>query len=63
MYIILDTNKIKKLSPAEIQEMIFKSDYDTFKALSEVVENAKITNELSSKKKRHIRKSRECKGI
>lgn len=59
MYIILDTDKIKKLSPADMQEMILKSDQDTFKALSEVIENAKITNELSSKKERHFRKGGE----
>ena len=63
MYIILDTNKLKKLSPAEMQEMILKSDQDTFKALSEVIENVKIQNELSSKKKRYIGKGRECKGL
>ena len=63
MYIILDTNKLKKLSPAEMQEMIHKSDPDTFNALSEVIENAKIQNELCSKKERNTRKSRECKGL
>ena len=63
MYIILDRNKLKKLSPAEMQEMILSSDQDTFKALSEVIENAKIQNELCSKKERNTRKGRECKGL
>lgn len=63
MYIILNNADLKQLSPAEMQEMILKSDCDTFKALSEVIENAKITNELSSKKKRYFGKSGECKGL
>lgn len=57
MYIILDTNKIKKLSPEEIQRMILTSDKDTFKAISEVIENAKIANELNTKKERYTRKN------
>lgn len=53
MYIILDTNKIKKLTANEIMQLVFSSDRDTFNAISEVIENEKIQNELSSKKERH----------
>lgn len=53
MYIILNNADLKKLSPEEIQRMILTSDQDTFKAISEVIENAKISNELSSKKERY----------
>ena len=56
MYIILNNADLKKLSAEEMQRMILTSDQDTFKAISEVVENAKITNELSSKKERYFRK-------
>lgn len=63
MYIILDTNKIKKLTANEIMQLVFNSDKDTFNAISEVIENEKIQNELSSKKKRHFRKGREYKGL
>ena len=44
MYIILDNNELKKLSPEEMQKMILSSDQDTFKALCEVVENEKRKN-------------------
>lgn len=63
MYIILDTNQIKKLTANEIMQLVFNSDRDTFNAISEVIENAKIQNELSSKKKRYTRKSGEYKGL
>lgn len=59
MYIILDTNQIKKLTANEIMQLVFNSDRDTFNAISEVIENAKIQNELSSKKKRYTRKGGE----
>lgn len=58
MYIILNNADLKKFSPEEMQRMILTSDKDTFKAISEVIENAKISNELSSKKERYTRKSR-----
>ena len=44
MYIILDNNELKKLSPEEMQRMILSSDQDTYKALSEVIENEKRKN-------------------
>ena len=52
MYIILDTNNIQKLSPEEIQRMILTSDSDTFKAISEVIENEKRKNQYISRTKR-----------
>lgn len=59
MHIILDNSELKKLSPEEMQRMILNSDQDTFNAISEVIENAKIQNELSSKKERYTRKGGE----
>lgn len=63
MYIILDPNKIKKLTANEIMQLVFSSDRDTFNTISEVIENEKIQNELSSKKERYTRKGREQKGL
>lgn len=54
MYIILDNNEIKRLSPEEMQRMILNSDQDTFKALSEVIENEKGKNKYFSAKKERL---------
>lgn len=51
MFIILDNNELKKLSPEEMQRMILSSDKDTFKALCEVVENEKRKNKYLSTEK------------
>ena len=51
MFIILDNNELKKLSPEEMQRMILQCDYDTFKALSEVIENEKRKNKYLSREK------------
>lgn len=51
MFIILDNNELKKLSPEEMQRMILSSDQDTFKALCEVVENEKGKNKYFSTEK------------
>lgn len=51
MYIILDNNELKKLSPEEMQRMILSSDQDTFKAISEVVANEERKNKYLSRKK------------
>lgn len=54
MYIILDNNTLKKLSPEEMQRMILNSDQDTFKAISEVIENEKRKNKYFSAKKERL---------
>ena len=53
MYIILNNAELQKLSPEEMQRMILSSDQDTFKALSEVIENEERKNKyICTKKKR-----------
>lgn len=51
MYIILDNSELKKLSSEEMQRMILSSDQDTFKALSEVIENEKRKDKYFSREK------------